>query len=542
MLLIGAWVSAAPWALWADESRDDDEETLKTAKVDLSDEGLLSFFRHRTVADEDREKMKLWITQLGADDFDVREKASAALVARGSPAEPFLKQALKSSDIEVVRRAEDCLKQIKRSMGASAPAAAARLLARKKPAGAVEVLLAYLPFADNDGVAEEVRNALAALALRDNKIDPALTKALGDKDPIRRSAAGEALCRAGAADARPAIKKLLHDSDAAVRLRIALALAAAKDKEAFPVLIDLLGELSPDQAWPAEDVLLGLARDQAPSAALGSDKAGKKACRQAWTTWWQEQGSKIDLTKHGGTGLILGYTLILLLDTGEALEVDSKGHERWHFKGLQKPLDIQYLQGNRVLVAEHDANRVTERNLKGEIVWEKRIEAPLAAQRLPNGNTFIATANQLLEVDHGGREAFSYQFPGGDVIMKAQKLRNGDLACVVVGPRFVRLDSTFKELYSFPVQVRTSGGRIDVLPSGRVVVPEKDDNRIAEYDARGKVVWETEVTQPIAAVRLLSGNTLVTSMTENRAAEIDRSGKTVWEYKSEYKVNRAFRR
>ena len=81
-----------------------------------------------------------------------------------------------------------------------------------------------------------------------------------------------------------------------------------------------------------------------------------------------------------------------------------------------------------------------------------------------------------------------------------------------------------------------------MLPNGRVVVPEKDDNRIAEYDSRGKVVWEAEVIQPIAAVRLRNGNTLVTSMTENRAAEIDRAGKVVWEYKSDFRVNRAFRR
>jgi hypothetical protein len=525
----------------ADEPRDD-EEVLKTAKIPTSTRGLLDFFRQRTVADADREQMKLWIAQLGDDAFEVREKASSALVARGAPAEPLLKQALKNPDIEVVRRAEECLRQIKRGVGASVPLAAARLLARRNPPETAQVLLAYLPFADNELVADEVRNTLAAAALREGKPAPVLVAGLTDKDALRRATAAEALCRAGAKDLRPAIKKLLKDEDPGVRLRTALALAADHDRDAVPTLIDLLGQLAPDQAWPAEDFLLRLAGEQAPAVALGHDKDSRQQCRRAWADWWEQHGPGIDLAKHEAAAHVLGYTLLLLLDAGEALEVDSKGTERWHIRGLMKPLDIQYLPGNRVLVAEHDGNRVTERNLRGEIVWEKRIEAPLVAQRLPTGNTFIATSSQLIEVDHSGREVFSYQFPGNDVIMKAQKLRNGDLACVLVGPRFVRLDNNSREIQSFPVQVKTSGGRIDVLPNGRVVVPEKDDNRIAEYDSRGKVVWEAEVIQPIAAVRLRNGNTLVTSMTENRAAEIDRAGKVVWEYKSDFRVNRAFRR
>jgi hypothetical protein len=38
-------------------------------------------------------------------------------------------------------------------------------------------------------------------------------------------------------------------------LRVALALAGGGDREAVPVLIALLGELSPEQGWQAEDYL-----------------------------------------------------------------------------------------------------------------------------------------------------------------------------------------------------------------------------------------------------------------------------------------------
>jgi HEAT repeat protein len=51
-------------------------------------------------------------------------------------------------------------------------------------------------------------------------------RALDDTDPTIRSAAGEALVRAGAA-ARPGVRKLLRDADPAVRLRVGVALTAA---------------------------------------------------------------------------------------------------------------------------------------------------------------------------------------------------------------------------------------------------------------------------------------------------------------------------
>jgi len=167
------------------------------------------------------------------------------------------------------------------------------------------------------------------------------------------------------------------------------------------------------------------------------------------------------------------------------------------------------------------------------------------AQRLPNGNTLIATQMQITEVNREGKQVFSHTPANGEFIMRVQKLRNGDLAYVLSDgnlSRFVRVDAARKELQSFPVQVRTSGGRIEVLPNGNVLVPELNNNRVVELDKDGKVVWQAAVQQPIAAIRLASGNTLVTSMNQQRAVEIDRQGKEVWEYKTDTRVTRAYRR
>ena len=94
-----------------------------------------------------------------------------------------------------------------------------------------------------------------------------------------------------------------------------------------------------------------------------------------------------------------------------------------------------------------------------------------------------------------------------------------------------------RELKSFPVNVRTSGGRIDVLANGHVIVPENMNGRVVELDADGKVIWEVAVDRPIMALRLASGNTMVTSMNETvGAVEFDRAGKPVWQYKTDTRV------
>jgi HEAT repeat protein len=540
--IVGCLLTAPLHAAGAKDSAGD-EQILKAADVAATDDALLAFFGARTIRDADREKIKAIVVQLGDDSFEVREKASAALLGIGSAAEPALRQALKSPDVEVQRRAEDCLRQIKRGTGSAVVAAAARTLARRKPAAAAEVLLAYLPFADNEGVAEEVRMALAALAMRDGEPHPALVMALTDKEPTRRAGAAVALCFGGSGHERDAIRKLLHDPEPLVQLQVGVALARAGERDAVPVVIDLLGKLPPEQAWPAEDLLLHLAADQAPPASLGSDEAGRARCRDAWAGWWKLQGARVDMARLRSATPRLGYTLLLLLDAGQVMEVDQAGKTRWQFGGLQKPLDLQFLPGNRILVAEHDANRVTERNFKGEVVWEKHVDGPLMAQRLPNGNTFIATQNQFMEVDASGKEIASHFPAGGDLIMKALKLPNGDIASVMFGGRFVELDPAGKEVRSFGVDVRTHGGRLDVQRDGHVIVPEMERNRVAEYNVEGKVVWETqELAKPIAAVRGPNGNTLINSMAGLRTVEVDRAGKVTWEYKSQTRVNRAFRR
>jgi hypothetical protein len=533
-----------------------DEDALKDAGIAIDNKSLLEFFRRRTLTGKDQNKVALLIRQLGDDSFQHRATATSDLIGLGVIAIPYLRQALRSTDLEVVRRAEECLRMIEeKDVRVAVPVAALHLLARRKPADATEVLLAYIPYADHDVVIEEAKTTLAAVAVRDGKPDKTLLAAVTDALPERRAVAAEILCAAGVSDGRTDVKRLLQDPDLTVRLRAAVALTSARDRDAVPVLIDLLAKLPKHQAAQAEDQLLRLADEQAPPDGLGTDEAGHQKARNAWTAWWQEYGQTIDLAKFDDKPTLRGYTLVVLLEKGSVIELDTHNKPRLQIDGLRFPLDAQMLPGDRVLVAENKGDRVTERNRKGEIVWEKKVPSPLVAQRLRNGHTFIALqlnqqnlqGPQLLEVDRQGKELFSYTFPQGEMVMKAAKLPNGDIACVTNMRRFVRMDAWGKELKTFQVLVGTIGGRIDVLPDGHAIVPERDNNRVVEYDAAGNIAWQAGFSKPVAAVRLPNGNTLVTSFEPlpgklSRAVELDRSGSEVWSYESDTRVTRAFRR
>src|SRR5581483_3366028 len=105
-----------------------DLDLLSKSGIGTDGPGLVEFFRKRTVSDTDRGKIKELVRQLGADSYQARENASAQLAALGSAAETELRQALSDRDVEIVRRAEACLKLIQKGVAASVPAAAARVL------------------------------------------------------------------------------------------------------------------------------------------------------------------------------------------------------------------------------------------------------------------------------------------------------------------------------------------------------------------------------------------------------------------------------
>ena len=355
----------------------------------IDDKVLLDEFKTRTMTDDQRDQALALIQKLDDVSADARQKASADLVAMGLKWRPLLRQATTNPNPRIGPFALKCLQLIEKDSPNPLPAAAGRMLALRAPDGAVETLLAYLPYADNDASAQQLRDLLSSLAVHDAKAVPALVKALDDKLGVRRAAAAVALCKRGAGDTLPAVKKLFKDADADVRLRTALAvLTLARDKDAIPVLIGLLADLPADRVWEPEEMLAFLAGDKAPSVSLAGDAARKTAV-DAWTRWWADNNAAVDLAKLDfNEKRELGYLLVVenqSIVPGKGcrvVEFDAAGQPRWEIDNLLGPMDAQVVGGNRVLLIDNNGMRVCERETTGDkkIIWETNVPQAFRVQ------------------------------------------------------------------------------------------------------------------------------------------------------------------
>src|SRR5262249_5740174 len=176
---------------------------------------LADEFKSRTLSNDDYEKVRGLIKKLDDASAETREKASQELVAMGPKAVPLLRQSTQYENPRVTAMTQKCIDLIEKGAPNPLPSGAAGRVAMRRREGPLETLLAYLPFAENESAAAELRDLLVALGSRDGKADPALVKALEDKIGARRGAAAYALCRADAAEHLPAVRKLLQDPDAA---------------------------------------------------------------------------------------------------------------------------------------------------------------------------------------------------------------------------------------------------------------------------------------------------------------------------------------
>src|SRR5262249_25573359 len=157
------------------------------------------------------------------------------------------------------------------------------------------------------------------------------------------------------------------------------------------------------------------------------------------------------------------------------------GKVRWTITGLSYPVFAAMTRRDRVLICEYNGNRVTERDLKGKVLWEKSVAGQiLSAQRLANGNTFIAARNLLVEVDKSAKEVKPVSRPY-DVIA-AHRHQDGKMTILTSGGQCVRLDSGGRQTSSFQVGFLSGvvGFKAHFLPKGGVVVPDYSRAQVRE--------------------------------------------------------------
>src|SRR5262249_43628956 len=155
-LLITLWAGAwAPSAVGEKEivALDDDERLLEAAGLSSEGPGLLEIFKARARAEGEPGHIDVLLRPLSGPSQEERLQAGADLVAGGPLSISGLRRLANDYEAPETRDwAKRCLMWVEGPDSANLVMAAARLVARRKPAGAAEALLAYLPYADNEDV------------------------------------------------------------------------------------------------------------------------------------------------------------------------------------------------------------------------------------------------------------------------------------------------------------------------------------------------------------------------------------------------------
>ena len=176
---------------WLAEGLGQELQALRAAKLPADGPGALAFLRRQTDLLAHGGEVKGLIAQLGDRSFPVRDKAARRLLALGKPAVAHLRIAASGGDLEASRRARRLIEQLGGDDLGPLVRAAARVLACRKPAGAAEALLDYLPGAAGAEERQAVEDALLLVAFPGGKPGPALLRAAKGEGP--RAAAAAAL-------------------------------------------------------------------------------------------------------------------------------------------------------------------------------------------------------------------------------------------------------------------------------------------------------------------------------------------------------------
>jgi len=405
-----------------------------------------------------------------------------------------------------------------------------RLIALVRPANAIEIILAYIPSCHDENIQEHLAELLGFYLVDQNTIAASLVVASTSSIEEIKTFAGRVLAQSSNGEAQKICTTLLSDSSPRVRFEVARELIKNQNKAAIPVLIELLTKAPGEKAEAIDQILRAIAKDKSPES-----KNDSKADSAAWNIWWQKEGGELVLTpKEKNQDTLKNFLVVESFNqekkSGRVLLINPSGKILWEISNLSNPTDAILLPNNKILITEQGANRVTERDTKGNISWEKASTNPFLCQRLSNGNIFIASRNKLIEVSRNGNEVFSFSYSNG-TILAACKTRANQYALLDYNGAFLKLDSKGNEVSKsripFPTNFGINGGAI--TQNDRVLVSIPTVNKIMEFDFNGQPTWEATITMPGIPTKLSTGNVVAPSLNGSKIVEIRMDGKIIYE-------------
>ncbi|HYG78162.1 MAG TPA: hypothetical protein VEK08_24365 [Planctomycetota bacterium] len=195
-------------------------------------------------------------------------------------------------------------------------------------------------------------------------------------------------------------------------------------------------------------------------------------------------------------------------------------------------------------------------NPNGKVVWTYPASTR-EGWVLPDGNVLLAVSRGgkfpgggAVEVKRDNTVVWEYKGTQ-DEVNSIQKTAEGTYVLTEAGknPRLLEIDASGKTVVEFPLDCQKTNAHMETrmarkLADGTYLCPHLLDFAVKQYDKTGKVlkVINTKLdgdpegkthTWPFTAIRLANGNTLCGLTHANRVAEFDADGKKVWELTNE---------
>ena len=457
------------------------------------------------------------IAALASDNFEEREMAEATLVRRGRAALVSLQNARTNPDPEVAKRVLRCLEQIDLEKERNEILSAIKQLKSLNSKQAWPLVVELAAQAERSAERDELIEA----ALAFEPTEPlAWANRLATSERVSDRLLAFRLWRSLNPEHHQ-IAGMLQDPDREIRLVVSRHCTSRKDVRALICLAGLtesINDIISDEANECLMTVSGQASQRYPGG---------------WRGWLAAGLPGLDWSRLSPSCQDRGFALIVLFDGEEGGRVTRIGPEGvivGDVRGLLGPNDVEVLPGGRLLIAERNAGKVTERDRRGNIVWEYAMAgSPISAIRTDRATTVIATFRDLIEVDMDGRMIHFISHPGG--FRAVRRNGNSGLAAVTGDGHLLILNHEWRIQSDAVIKNLAHGAGywcgLEALPDGKWLVALGGCGRVAEIDATGQVLWQAVVPTPVCAHRLANGNTLVGSFEKKMLIEINREGNEV---------------
>ena len=328
------------------------------------------------------------------------------------------------------------------------------------------------------------------------------------------------------------IKSKIHEKSAVLKIAYAKVMFPKDPYECAKLILETCKELPNQKASWLMNWMAGQIENTTTEINTESAEETVKTMERLGT-WLEANKGKIQLIKPTSSKLSNPILLVENMNpekkSGRVLLMGEKGGILWEIINLNSPNDAKFNQG-RVLISEAGNNRVTERDIRGNILWEKQIQNPFYVQKTSNGNIFIAARNEIVELDSKGKEIFKHSV-SGQTILAARKSGPTEYLVLQYSGNLAKINSKGSELSKgiipFPTNFGLNGATL--LADGKILVSVPTINKIMEFSDRGNLLHEYDSTAPGIATRNMDGTILTSNLQANKLVKIRRDGKVLWE-------------